>query len=341
MFEIGRNRVTRLAFLLGVAMALGATFFTPGVAAAGPLDGLTAPVEETARTATSAVNEIAATVTGSPPVASTPQVPPVGGKEPSPVAAATSQTISKVKQLAAPGGKAPLPADKLPAPTGGPPASLGDDGGASSAGPVTRTVETTTQTVARTVETLGKTVESTSSSVVDRATGTAPTAPAGPEDLESPAPESPTPAASTSPAGDASAYVGGGFRPSPSEDGSVRAPLGKWAAYIWPAVALTRAAAPGLVKDWAKDALRLALDPADSTASSGAAQGVAGVHAEHLGGDGSSLFSQIPSALTGGYGPDLPLPVTVFYFLVVIAIFGVLIAMLWDLEYLGRSRRRW
>jgi hypothetical protein len=337
MCKIGRIRVTRLAFLSCVAMAAGATYFTPSVAAAGPLDGLTAPVEETARTATAAVNQIAATVASSPPVAPPPQSPPVDTVLPD-VSAATSRAKSEVEKLRNSGGKLPPPAVKLPAPSGQPPVSVGDGDGGSSAGPVARTVETATQTAATEVEEVGKTVESTSSSVLDRATGTVATAPA-----PALAPANPHPAEAPAAADEPSAYVGGGFLPSPSDDGSVRAPLGKWAAYIWPAVALTRAALPGLSRDWAKDALRLALDPADATATSGAAQGVAGVHAEHLdgGSSGSSLFSQIPSALSAGYGPHLPLPAMVFFLVLVVAIFGVLVTMLWDLEYLGRSRRRW
>jgi hypothetical protein len=333
MCKIGRIRVTRLTFLLCVAMAAGATFFNPSVAAAGPLDGLTAPVEETARTATSAVDQIAATATSSPPVASPPQVPPIDVKTLPDPSAETSRALSKVKRL-------PTSAAKLPAPSGQPPVSLGDGDGASPAGAVTRTVETVGQNAATTVEAFGKTVKSSSSSVIDRATGTVATVTAHPP---APTAADSADAEAAAPADDASAYVGGGFLPSPSDDGSVRAPLGKWAAYIWPAVALTRAAMPGLAKDWAKDALRLARDPAAATAQSGAAQGVAGAHAEHLGSQssGSSLFSQIPSALSAGYGPHVPLPAMVFVLVVVAAIFGVLITMLWDLEYLGRSRRRW
>jgi hypothetical protein len=336
MSKIGRSRVTRLIFFLYVAIAAGAAFFSPAAAAAGPLDGLTGPVEETVRTATSAVNQVAATATASPPVASPPPVPRVDDKALPDVSTGTSQALSEGAKKPTPAGKLPLPAVKLPGPSGQPPVSLGDSEGDSPAGPVTRTVETATRTAKTTVEALGQTVESTSSSALDRATGTAPT-PTNRHDAEAPGPEA------SAPADEASAYVGGRFLPSPSEDGSVRAPLGKFAAYIWPAVALTRVAMPGLAKDWAKDALRRALDPADATASSGAAQGVEGAHAEHRGSQssGPSLFSQIPFALTGGYGPDIPLPAMVFYLVVIIGIFGVLLAMLWDLEYLGRSRRRW
>jgi hypothetical protein len=349
MSKIRRIRVTRLASLFCLSLAAGSVFFTASSAAASPLDGLTAQLEEAARRATSTVDQVAATVTTPPPVSSPPPVPPVADKAPPPVATATDRATAEVRKLPRAAAKLPLPplpkaAAKPPELSGQPPVSDGNGGEGSPTGPVTRTIETASQAAATTVEAVGQTVESTSPSAVDRATGTAPTppapevVPAGPQTAEDAA------SADEASASDAaSAYVRGGFLPSPSNDGSVRAPLGKWAAYIWPAVALTRAVLPSVSKDWAKDALRLALDPADATARSGAAQGVAGAHAEHLGGpsSGSPLFSQLRSALTGGYGPELPLPAKVFFLTVVLGIFGLFITMLWDLGYLRRPRRRW
>src|SRR6201999_1752065 len=43
----------------------------------------------------------------------------------------------------------------------------------------------------------------------------------------------------------------------PPSDGSVRAPLPKWIAYVWPAIALMRPALADLLRRWEQGSLRL------------------------------------------------------------------------------------
>jgi outer membrane biosynthesis protein TonB len=130
----------------------------------------------------------------------------------------------------------------------------------------------------------------------------------------------------------------------PSIDGSVRAPLGRVMAYVWPAIALTRPALAELVGRWERGALRLAFGTPSDQGGAGSGRGpvVAGVHAS--GGQleppsGRSLFAKIPSALGHAFTSNVPLPAMLFYLIVVLAIIAVFLAMLWDIGVLTRWRR--
>ncbi len=98
-----------------------------------------------------------------------------------------------------------------------------------------------------------------------------------------------------------------GVTPVAPRDGSVRAPLPKWMAYIWPAIALTRPGLANLLDRWEQTGLRLALRA--SVGSSGGF-GVAGVHASHSVQSGRptspSLLSRIPPAISHALSPGSP-----------------------------------
>jgi len=137
---------------------------------------------------------------------------------------------------------------------------------------------------------------------------------------------------------------GNSFVPAPAIDGSTVAPLPKWMAYIWPAIALVRPGLADLVDNW-EAAMRLALgmsEGSDERAGSGPV--VAGVHAS--GGrpgqadssspsSSSSPFSKITTAV-GDFpynGAGAALAYLLIVAIMVIALYG---AVRWEM---ARSRR--
>lgn len=146
---------------------------------------------------------------------------------------------------------------------------------------------------------------------------------------------------------------GNRFVPSPAIDGSTAAPLPKWMAYVWPAIALLRPGLSDLV-DHFEAVLRLALGANDGFGErTGNGPVVAGVHAS--GGppgtvDGaspspppspsssSSPFSKITTAV-GDFpynGAGAALAYLVIMAIMVIAIYG---AVRWEMARSRRERR--
>jgi hypothetical protein len=134
-------------------------------------------------------------------------------------------------------------------------------------------------------------------------------------------PDKSSPAASAAPttpmASQANAFV-----PSPARNGSTGAPLPRWVAYIWPAVALGRQYFEDLAGRWAQASSRLATGESGAAA---AGQGVAGVHAS--GGNqessDSSLFSKIPSPFSGGFYSSTATKALTYLLLAALAVIAV------------------
>jgi hypothetical protein len=134
------------------------------------------------------------------------------------------------------------------------------------------------------------------------------------------------------------------FVPSPAIDGSTMAPLPKWMAYIWPAIALFGPGLSDSVHSWAS-ALRISLEASEGLGeTAGTGPVVAGVHA--TGGrsgqadsssdsSSSSPFSKITTAV-GDFpynGAGAALAYLLIVAIMVIALYG---AVRWEI---ARSRR--
>jgi hypothetical protein len=135
---------------------------------------------------------------------------------------------------------------------------------------------------------------------------------------------------------------GNRFVPSPARDGSTAAPLPRWLAYIWPAVALARPGLADLVDRW-EAAVRVALGTSQGSGE-GAGTGpvVAGVHA--TGGrpgpedSSSSPFSKITSAV--GHFPYNASGAALGYILIVaIMVIALFAAVRWEIAN-GRREGR-
>jgi hypothetical protein len=133
---------------------------------------------------------------------------------------------------------------------------------------------------------------------------------------------------------------GDGVTAVPPRDGSIRAPLPKWMAYIWPAIALTRPDLANLLDRWEQTGLRLALW---ASAGSDDGFGVAGVHASHGDRSGqpdsSSLFSEIPPAISHALVPDVPASALAYLCLVGLVVIVVFAAVSREIA-VGRRQGR-
>jgi hypothetical protein len=140
------------------------------------------------------------------------------------------------------------------------------------------------------------------------------------------------------------------FVPSPAINGSTVAPLPKWLAYIWPAIALFRPGLTALADRW-EAAVRIALGTSDGFGGrTGIEPVVAGVHASG-GGPGqadppspstssssSSPLSKITSAV-GGFpynGTGAALAYILIVAIMVVALYG---AVRWEMARSRRERR--
>jgi len=134
------------------------------------------------------------------------------------------------------------------------------------------------------------------------------------------------------------------FVPSPAIDGSTGAPMPKWMAYIWPAIALFRPGLADSVDHW-EAAVRLALGTSEGSGErTGSGPVVAGVH--DTGGrpgeadsSSSSPFSKIATAV-GDFpynGVGAALAYLLIVAIMVIALYG---AVRWEIARSRREGRR-
>jgi hypothetical protein len=124
-----------------------------------------------------------------------------------------------------------------------------------------------------------------------------------------------------------------------SRDGSIRAPLPKWMAYIWPAIALTVPGLADFLEHWESQDLSLAAGTGVEGTGTSGSFGVAGVHAP--GGkagapDSSSLpFSKIASAI-GHFPYNAPGAALGYLLIVAIMLIALFAAVKWEMT---RERR--
>jgi hypothetical protein len=328
MTSIGRARATRLVLLLSAVIMAGSVAFATSVAYGGPVEGVTGPVNESVapitETVAPPVHEVTETV-----------APPV--KE-------VTETVAKPVKEAAEAAKPPLKQAAETVAT------------SPATAPVKAAAGTAVHTATTTTDSSSGGAGKDAGTVAHEATGTVTHIPAG----TALAPGATTTGTDAGAASEVVAPHGsGGGKPAaavdagpgtdifvvPSVDGSVRAPLGRLRAYVWPAVALTRAmlARGGLLARWEQAAVRLALSPSSGESASGSDGGPVREVAHASGGQvesssGRSLFSKIPSALAGSFETRVPLPL-MLYLLMVFAVVGVVAFMLWDGKVFDRRRR--
>lgn len=112
------------------------------------------------------------------------------------------------------------------------------------------------------------------------------------------------------------------YVPPPGSDGSTGAPLPRYVAFVWPAVALAGPSLAHFGESWGQAIERLATGASTGTGGEG---GVAGVHASggHASdGGSSSLFTRIPSAGARAFS-SVPTSAWVYLGLLVLAVIAV------------------
>ncbi|MCW2981585.1 MAG: hypothetical protein JWO14_3312 [Solirubrobacterales bacterium] len=359
MPKIGSSRVSRLAVLLCGALAVGSASSNVSAADAGPLETLpgqvreaTKVVEEVAKSVAPTVQEVTEAVpppvtevteTVTPPVVETTEAvvpPPKEAVET--VTKATQEVTAKVPSL----------------PTTAPPRTPATPATESSSG--TKAVNQAAQTLTHDVEGAVGEVTGTAGSgrssaaphtarVTNPSSGDAAVAAAGstggaPAAAEAPGASPRTDAA----AGATTMRTTGrdGLRDdkfaTPSSDGSIRAPLPKWMAYVWPAIALAWPELAVFLDRWEWDGASLLLASEGAGGPSGS-HGVAGVHASHdalsdasASGSSSSPFAPIPAAI-GGFTSHVPGEALAYLAIVGILVVAVFVAVKLELAHRGRG----
>lgn len=315
MVKIGRNRIARLVVLLCGALAVGSISSGASVAQAGQLEGLPGPVQEV----TESVEEVAGGVVPAVQEVTetlTPPVTEIVEKVRPPVTELTEKVappVTEVTQTVVP--------------------------------PVKEAVETTTRA---TREATAKAQE-VSAKILPPAVTTPARQPSVPGADPSEAHGEPARSASvpseadragptTKATDDGDGLPGENFAAS-SPDGSVRAPLPKWMAYVWPAIALAWPDLTGVLERWERGGERLLLGSAE-VSSGGGSHGVAGVHASHdagaASGSTSSPFAPIPAAV-GGFTSHIPGEALAYLAIVAILVAAVFVAVRYEITRQGRG----
>jgi hypothetical protein len=270
MVKTGRVHAVHLALLLCILLASGSVGAIAATSAsAGPLEGASGPVGQVVAPA----EELTGTVTAPVKGATETVAPPVQGatESVSPPVQEATRPVQEVTEAVAPAGKeatekATPPVKEVTEPID-PPTRQVTEKAASS--PVKAPVGAAANTATNVIGT--SPVGATRDAEIAAHDSTAGANHASPETVDSR--KSPV---STAP----------GLGPdhdtfeAPSPDGAVRAPLPKWVAYVWPAIALTGHAAANLVDYLEHDGLRLMIGTVVGLeAAAGVGPVVAGVHA--------------------------------------------------------------
>jgi hypothetical protein len=342
---IGRSRVTRLVLLLCGALVVSSVSFRVSVADAGALEGLPGPVREVTESVEEVANGVAPTVqevteAAPPPVAEVTETaaPPVVEA----TVEATQAVVPPVKEVAETATHATQEAiAKVPSPVVTTPklpsVPAVDPSGETKA---------VTQTATHDVEgALGAVTGAVHAGRSPASGGSVGTSTAGGEPTREAS--APTEADSADSAAKATGESDGlrdekdGLRnekfSAPSPDGAIRAPLPKWMAYVWPAIALTWRDLAGLLTRWEHDGARLSFA---SDGGAGGSHGVAGVHASHTAGaasgSSSSPLGPIPAAI-GGFTSHLPDEALAYLAIVGILVVAVFVAVKLELAHGGRG----
>jgi hypothetical protein len=305
MARISRAHPARVALLACAVAALAAFFFSAPAANAGLLEPVTGPVEEgvspvvgatptvqqVEETVTTTAHEVTAKITPSAAktadAASSPAAGRAGGL-PEPADALTDKATKLASDAASAAG--------VPSAAGA--ANPAADGAVHAA---TEGAEGVT----------GSTLPDSpvSSAALDPAASSAAPASAA------------APTGTGAPTASRTTYV-----PPPGNDGSTGAPLPRWIAYVWPAVALIGPSLATFGESWGKAIVRLATVASSGNGAEGA---VAGVHAsggrpEAAG--PSPVFSSIPSDVGHAFS-SVPTPVFIYLGLLVLAVIAVALAV--------------
>jgi hypothetical protein len=345
MTKTGSRHAVRLVLALCVALVVSAG---PASAAVG-LPSLPPPVEEAVGAPVGKVTETVEKVTESvvPPAKETAETvetpPPVP-----PVAEATETVKPPVKEVVETATKATEEVTHAAAQAPTVPATP-----AAPSVPAVPPVQPPAVTKPKQVSG-GATSSSGSSGSVSRSGTTARVTPSG--SSSSTVEPTAAPAVPTETASPGAPVTGGGEGPAArppdehqgptvsTESGAVRAPVPKWVAYVWPAIALTWRHPAATLPTYAKQ-VGVA---ASSRAAAGAtdegdapAQGVKGVHAS--GGlppdradHSSSPFGKIPAAV-GGFASGVPGEALAYLILVALIVAAVFVAVKVELGRRGGS----
>jgi hypothetical protein len=337
MVKFARAQVVHLVLLLGgLLISASAGAFLAAGASAGPLEGVTGaidptgaieqagvePVREITETVTPPIHEVTESVTQPVREGAEAVLPPVQevAETVTPPVKETVETLKPpVRQVTEAVASSPVPPIReaaapvvhLPTDSTG---SIGKSAGTSVRG----TVRTATQGAAN--------VDG------ERSADLPPSTPRAPERSS----------ATSLKSGDGRTLPGqeDDVTAVPPRDGSVRALLPKWMAYIWPAIALTQPDLANLLGRWEQTGLRLALW---ASAGSGDGFGVAGVRASHVdrseSQNSSSLFSKIPPAISHALGPDVPTSALAYLCLVGLIVIVVFTAVSREIA-VGRRQGR-
>jgi hypothetical protein len=342
MARISRAHPLRLALATCAATAFAGLSLGAPVADAGVLGALTGQVEEVASQA------------GLP----APPLQAAAESVTTPVETATAPVEKAIVGAAAEAPRRTGPAADVPRttppPSGGKPGALPSRAASTVAG-VAATAGTATRSAESVAAAAGTATRSADGAVkaatddTEAATGTTlprPPVPAGGAELAGseatagpdavasadatagPDPSAPQAAIPAAAPTDLPRAQRNGFVPSPAENGATGAPLPRWIAYVWPAVALTGPYLASIGEHLAEVSAYLAAGPSASSGG-GAAQGVAGVHAsggapETAG--SSPLFQRITSA-GGDAFTSVPTPALVYLGLLALAVIAVGLAV--------------
>jgi hypothetical protein len=334
MATIGRSRVTRLVLLLCGALVVTSVSFSVSVADAGALEGLPGPVREVTESVEEVANGVVPTVqevteAAPPPVAEvTETVAP-------PVVEATQAVVPPVREVAETATHATQEViAKVPSPVVTTP-KLPSVPAVHPSGETTAVTQTVTHDVEGALGAVTGAVNGGRSPASGGSVGTS-TAGSG-QAREAFAPTEADRADSAAKAtGDSDGIRDERFSAS-SPDGAIRAPLPKWMAYVWPAIALTWRDLGGLLTRWEHDGAHLLFA---SDGGAGGSQGVAGVHASHTAGaasgSSSSPFAPIPAAI-GGFTSHVPGEALAYLVIVGILVAAVFVAVKLELAHRGRG----
>ena len=313
MVRIRTAHPIRVFLLICAVAAFPSLFLCSPAADADILEQVTGKVEQVVSPVvqTPTVQQVEETVTTTAQEATATIAPPA-------TKAAAAATSSAAGTAGAATGPADAVTEKVRKLVGGNEATAGV---ASAAGAATRSAEAAVHAAKGGAEaTTGATLPDPSvpsataptPSVPSSTTADAPTDASGVTGVAS---SSPTPT-DLPPSAPRTTYV-----PPPGNDGSTGAPLPRWIAYVWPAVALTGPSLAHFGESWGQAIARLATG---ASAGSDAEGGVAGVHASGGRPEASSvpLFSRLPSEVRHAFS-SVPTPVFVYLGLLVLAVIAV------------------
>jgi hypothetical protein len=310
MARIGKTQRRRIALVISLAAAFAALSPWAPTANGGVLEQLTRPVEEVVTPvvgATPTVQQVGETVTTTAQEATAGIAPPA--------TKSAAATAAPAATAAASTGPADAVTDRVKKLVAGHEATAAVESAAAAA---TKTAEAAVPAATADAE------EATGAALPDPSVPSTAAADlarpgAGPADNVTGAADSSPVPTDLPPAAPRTTYV-----PPPGEDGSTGAPLPRYVAFVWPAVALAGPSLAQFGQSWGQAIVRLATGATAADGSGGGEGGVAGVHASGGRPEGSSvpLFSTLPADV-GHVFSNVPTPIFIYLGLLVLAVIAV------------------